>query len=154
MDHILSRIFPNYWSKITCKIEHQSKILGVKVKLKVAHQKFYDLPESVYDEVNGVGLRGAYMTSRLAAKMMVARRSGLIVTVSSPGGLTYVLNVAYGLSKAGKDKMAADMACELRESNVASVSLWPCTAKTELFCDCGLVKMEHIQELFKASGIT
>jgi dehydrogenase/reductase SDR family protein 1 len=69
--------------------------------LKVMHKKFFELPEDVYDQVNNVGLRGHYMCARLAAKMMVPRRKGLIVTTSSPGGLNYIFNVAYGINKAG-----------------------------------------------------
>lgn len=69
--------------------------------LSVHNKKFWELPENVYDEVNGAGLKGHYMTCRQAAKLMVPRKSGLIVTTSSPGGLTYVFNVAYGINKAG-----------------------------------------------------
>lgn len=69
--------------------------------LQVKHKKFWELPENVYDEVLNVGLRDHYMCSRLAAKMMVSRKKGLIVQTSSPGGLGYVLNTAYGIAKAG-----------------------------------------------------
>ncbi len=50
---------------------------------------------------------------------------GLIVNVSSIGGLRYLFNVAYGVGKAACDRMAADCALELKGSNVAMVSLWP-----------------------------
>lgn len=51
------------------------------------HTKFFDLPEDIYDICNEVGLKGHYLCARLAAKMMVPRKSGLIVEVSSPGKL-------------------------------------------------------------------
>lgn len=69
--------------------------------LKVMHTKFWELPEDVYDRVNDVGLRGHYVCARHAARLMTARRRGLIVTTSSPGGLNYIFNVAYGINKAG-----------------------------------------------------
>lgn len=69
--------------------------------LNVMHKKFFDLPEDIYDTVNNVGLKGHYMCARLAAKMMVKRQKGLIVTTSSPGGIGYIFNVAYGINKAG-----------------------------------------------------
>ena len=50
----------------------------------------------------------------------------------------YVGNVAYGVSKAATDKMTADMACELKNHNVAVVSLYP-----------GLVRTEKIMESAK-----
>ena len=64
-------------------------------------------------------------------RMMVPRKSGLIVTVSSPGGLKYVFNCAYGIGKAANDRMAADCGTELRKSNVTMISLWPGPVKTE-----------------------
>jgi len=38
--------------------------------------------------------------------------------------VSYHLGPAYGAQKAGADKMAADMAKELRPHNVAAVSIW------------------------------
>ena len=40
--------------------------------------------------INGVGLRGHYICTTLASRMMVTRKTGLIVSVSSTGGLQYV----------------------------------------------------------------
>ena len=74
---------------------------------------------------------------------MVKRRSGLIVNVSSPGGLRYLFNVAYGVGKAAVDRMAADCAVELKGDGVAMVSLWP-----------GPVATEHVQEKFLQGGDT
>jgi dehydrogenase/reductase SDR family protein 1 len=113
------------------------------------HKKFYELPVEVYDTVNDVGLRGHYICAHHAARMMVPHREGLIVTTSSPGGLNYIFNVAYGINKAGCDRMAADMAIELREMNITSVSLWPGAVKSELFMECGLLKDAAVNQLFQ-----
>ena len=40
-------------------------------------------------------------------------------------------NIPYGVGKAGVEKLAADMAEELRPYNVASVALWPGFIRTE-----------------------
>ena len=64
-------------------------------------------------------------------RMMTRNKSGLIVNVSSVGGLRYLFNVTYGIGKVGKDRMAADCAHELKKYNVAMVSLWPGAVKTE-----------------------
>ncbi|KAH7698555.1 CRE-DHS-9 protein [Aphelenchoides avenae] len=80
---------------------------------------------------------------------MVPNRKGLIVTTSSPGGLSYLFSTAYGINKVGQDRLASDMAMELREHNVASVCLWPGAVKTELFVDCGLVKRDALKELLE-----
>jgi len=95
-------------------------------------KKFYETDISIWDEVNNVGLRNHYICSVYASQMMIPRKSGLIVTISSPGGLRYLFNIAYGVGKAACDRLAADMAVELRPHNICSISLWPGAVKTEL----------------------
>ena len=43
--------------------------------------------------------RNHYMCSVHAAKLMTVRKSGLIVNISSVGGLRYLFNVPYGIGK-------------------------------------------------------
>ncbi|KAE9555789.1 hypothetical protein FO519_001003 [Halicephalobus sp. NKZ332] len=96
-------------------------------------KKFYEFdPEYSYDIINNVGLRNHYICSSYAARLMIPRKSGLIVVVSSMGGMNYLFNVSYGLGKAACDKLAADMAVELRGTGVSAVSLWPGAVKTEI----------------------
>ena len=72
---------------------------------------------------------------------MVPRRSGLIVNVSSIGGLVHFFNVAYGVGKAACDKMASDSAQELKKYNVTFVSLWPGPVKTETIMETVMSKL-------------
>ena len=44
--------------------------------------------------------RSNYIAAWHAAKVMVPAKQGLIVNVSSPGGLRYLFNVSYGVGKA------------------------------------------------------
>lgn len=44
--------------------------------------------------------RNNYICSTYAAQMMVEKKTGLIVNVSSFGGQRYLFNVAYGIGKA------------------------------------------------------
>jgi len=97
--------------------------------------KFWDQPLSMWDTVNVVGLRNHYICTVYAAKIMVPRKSGLIVNVSSAGGLRYLFNIPYGIGKEAVDRMAADCAIELRKSKVAMVSLWPGAVQTEIITD-------------------
>ena len=71
-----------------------------------------------------VGLRSQYVASWYAAPMMVRQKKGLIVFTSSFGSVCYMHGAAYGAQKAGVDKFAADMAVDLKEYNVAAVSIW------------------------------
>ncbi|XP_053408003.1 dehydrogenase/reductase SDR family member 1-like [Mercenaria mercenaria] len=93
--------------------------------------KFWELSPSVWDEVNRVGLRNHYICSVYASRMMVPRKQGLIVNVSSGGGLRYMIGAAYGIGKEACDRMAADCGFELKKHNVAFVSLWPGAVGTE-----------------------
>lgn len=94
--------------------------------------KFWELDPLVWDQVNRVGLRANYVASVQAAKLMVPRKSGTIVNISSAGGLTYAMNAAYGIGKAGQDRMAQDMNMELKGTGVTALAVWPGGVKTEL----------------------
>lgn len=78
-----------------------------------------------------VGLRSAYVASWHAARLMTEQKSGLIGFVSSFGADCYMHGPAYGAQKAGLDKLAHDMAFDLKDSGVISVSLWLGPQKTE-----------------------
>ncbi|KAJ8387638.1 hypothetical protein AAFF_G00151880 [Aldrovandia affinis] len=95
-------------------------------------KKFWETDPSIWDSINNTGLRGHYFCSVYAARLMVAQGRGLIVVISSMGGLKYIFNVPYGVGKAACDRLAADTAVELKGRGVASVSLWPGAVKTEL----------------------
>jgi dehydrogenase/reductase SDR family protein 1 len=92
---------------------------------------FWEMPLWVWDAFHLVGLRSHYVASVYAAPLLIENGGGLIVSVSAPGSRRYVQNVAYGVGKAGVEKLAADMAEELRPHGVASVSLWPGFVRTE-----------------------
>ncbi|CAD5213131.1 unnamed protein product [Bursaphelenchus okinawaensis] len=122
---------------------------GVPYMLKYMHTKFFDLPESIYDTLNNAGLKGHYWCARHAAKLMVPRGKGFIVNISSFGGITYTFNVAYGVGKAGLDRMAADIAWELKEFNIPCISFYPAPNRTELFSkEVGLVKRQSVIEAY------
>jgi dehydrogenase/reductase SDR family member 1 len=84
-----------------------------------------------WDAMFAAGVRAHYVASSHAARVMVERRGGLIVNISFWAAQKYIGNVAYGVAKAATDKMTADMARELREYDVAVVSLYPGLVRTE-----------------------
>lgn len=91
---------------------------------------FWDKPLAMQVLLD-TGLRSHYVASWHAARMMVAQRSGLIAMISSPGARCYMHGPAYGAGKAGIDKMAADMAVDLKKHQVAALSLWAPLTLTE-----------------------
>ncbi|XP_072021055.1 dehydrogenase/reductase SDR family member 1-like [Amphiura filiformis] len=94
--------------------------------------KFWEEDIGMWDTVNNVGLRGHYLTSVYAAQLMVPAKQGLIVNVSSFGGLSRFATAAYCVGKSGCDRMAAECAIDLKKHNIAFISLWPGAVKTEL----------------------
>jgi len=92
---------------------------------------FWEQPISVWDAMHDIGLRSHYVAAAYGAPLMVRARKGLIANISSFGGANYQINVAYGVGKAGVDRLAADMAHDLRPHGVVSVSLWPGIVRTE-----------------------
>lgn len=77
-----------------------------------------------------VGLRSCYVAAYYGAPLLV-RQGGLLVHTSSFGGACYMHGPAYGAVKAGADKMARDMAVDLRPFDVAAVSIWMGLLRTE-----------------------
>ena len=106
---------------------------GVRSLIDAKGKPFWESDLSLWDACNQVGLRSHYVASHFAAKMMTQRKQGLIVTISSWGGLAPIFGVAYGTGKSACDRLAADMALELKPFNVASISLWPGIVGTEQF---------------------
>jgi len=92
---------------------------------------FWQQPLWRWDAMFQAGARAHYVASQLAARVMTTQRSGLIVNISFWAAQKYIGNVAYGVSKAATDKMTADMSHELREHNVAVISLYPGLVRTE-----------------------
>ncbi|XP_061588764.1 dehydrogenase/reductase SDR family member 1 [Cololabis saira] len=115
---------------------------GVQSIFENMGRKFWETDPSIWDSINNAGLRGHYFFSVYGSRMMVAQGHGLIVIVSSMGGLSYLFNVSYGVGKAACDRLAADMAFELKRRGVASVSLWPGAVQTELLSELVLQKGE------------
>jgi dehydrogenase/reductase SDR family protein 1 len=92
---------------------------------------FWEYPIGIWDELMHVGCRSHYVSSHEAVPTMIAQKSGLIVNISSFAGAAYAFNLAYGVGKAAVDRMAKDMAHELRDYDITCVSLWPGWVKTE-----------------------
>jgi NAD(P)-dependent dehydrogenase (short-subunit alcohol dehydrogenase family) len=101
---------------------------------------FWEQPVALWDAMFAAGVRAHYVASALAARLMVAQRSGLIVNISSFAGAGEEPNVAIGVAKGATDRLTASTALQLREHGVAVVSLYPGIVRTE-----GILKWaEHI----------
>lgn len=85
--------------------------------------KFWEEPINVIDTLD-VGLRSSYVATVYASPLMLPQRKGLVVFTSSSGAVHYAFGPAYGVPKAGTDKMAADMAVDFKDFGIAAISIW------------------------------
>jgi NAD(P)-dependent dehydrogenase (short-subunit alcohol dehydrogenase family) len=93
--------------------------------------KFWEQPVATWDAMFAVGVRSAFVASQHAARIMVPQRRGLIVNISYWAAQRYMGNVPYGVAKCAADRLTRDCAFELREHDVAVVSLYPGLVRTE-----------------------
>lgn len=99
--------------------------------------KFWEQDIAVWDNVHTVGLRSHYVATCFAIPLLLKSQASsklprpLVAMISSFGGLTYTFNVAYGVAKAGVDRLAKDMAVELAGENICVTSFWPGLVLTE-----------------------
>jgi len=96
------------------------------------NQPFWERRLSYWDD-NMFATRAAYITSALAARIMVKQESGLIVNISNNVDKRQEgdRNAAYFNSKNSLHLLTADLADELRANHVTVVSLWPGLVRTE-----------------------
>ncbi len=104
---------------------------------------FWEQPARRWRGMLDAGVRAAFVASQQAARRMVPAGRGLIVHVSSWAARKYVGNVVYGVAKAATDKMAADMAHDLRPHKVTVVSLYPGLVRTESVLAAGAFDLSN-----------
>jgi NAD(P)-dependent dehydrogenase (short-subunit alcohol dehydrogenase family) len=104
---------------------------------------FWEQPSWRWDAMISAGVRAAYVASQHAARMMVPARRGLIVHISFWPAQKFIGNAVYGMAKAATDKMASDMAHELKPHGVTVISLYPGLVRTETVLAAGVFDLSN-----------
>ena len=96
-----------------------------------AARHFLEADEAWWDHVLGVNLKGAFLCSLAAARIMARKGSGVIINMSS-GGATRAHrgNVAYDASKGGIEAMTRAMALDLAPYGVRVNAIVPGLIRT------------------------
>ncbi|OBG31786.1 SDR family NAD(P)-dependent oxidoreductase [Mycobacterium sp. E3198] len=118
--------------------------------------KFWEEPLNVIDTL-AVGVRSSYVATVFAVPLMVPQGKGLVVFTSASGAVHYAFGFAYGVPKAGVDKMAADMAVDLEGTGIAAVSMWMGSLLTQRVRDIvarNPEKLGHILETAETPELT
>lgn len=92
-------------------------------------------PAEYWDAINNVGLKSNYVAIVHAARLMVPRRAGLIVNISSFGGTVSIFDAAYGCGKCANDRLIAEFGRELQGTGVTALTLYPGLVSTEFMVD-------------------
>ena len=104
---------------------------------------FWEQPMWRWELMFDAGVRAHYTASRLAASLMIPRKQGLIVNISSGDEGKYRGQVMYDVAKAAVDRMAYAMALELRQHGIAALAIYP-----------GLTRTERVKRFVSAEELT
>lgn len=86
-----------------------------------------------WDQVIGVNLRGSFLCTRVVLAGMLAKKSGVILNVSSVHGvIPWGRQSAYCATKAALEMMTRTLALELQDSGVRAVGLAPGAIQTAI----------------------
>lgn len=92
-----------------------------------------EYPESEWDRVVDINLKGTFLCCQAAGRVMIERRQGKIVNIASIGGfVAYPKAVAYLASKGGVVQLTRSLALEWAPYNVQVNGIAPCLMNTEL----------------------
>ncbi len=92
-----------------------------------------DTEEDTWDQTMDINLKGTYLCSQAVGKIMVKRKKGNIINMSSSAGLKSWPNaVAYCVSKAGVAMLTKAMAKELGAHGIRVNALAPDTVPTSM----------------------
>jgi NAD(P)-dependent dehydrogenase (short-subunit alcohol dehydrogenase family) len=95
-------------------------------------QTLLECPETNWDKVIDVNLKGTYLCSQIVGRVMVKQRKGNIINISSKVGVEPGTGAgAYSISKAGIIMMTRQMALELAPSGIRVNALAPGIVKTD-----------------------
>ena len=132
----LSKYIKKEFGQLDILIHSACQIHGDLVESKPYWEKSLDLWSIIE-----VGLKSNYFLSHALTPLMIDSKGKLILQISSHGAMCYMHGPIYGAQKAGTDKMAFDMAYDLKPFNICSISLWS-----------GIVKDEKTQKVSELHG--
>ena len=91
-----------------------------------------DTEESVYDSIMETNLKGYFVMSQLVGRVMRDQKSGVIINISSAGGVSPAEGLGpYCISKAGINMLTKALALELGPYNVRVNAIAPRIVKTD-----------------------
>lgn len=94
---------------------------------------FWDLEDDFFDKVLTTNMRGTYLVSQAAAKLMIPQKSGSIIVISSIGATrAFRGSVPYVTSKGALDALTRGMAMDLARYGIRVNAVAPGMIATDL----------------------
>jgi 3-oxoacyl-[acyl-carrier protein] reductase len=107
-------------------------ILVNNAGIMVGDVPFVETTASLWREVIETNLTGVYLCCRAVILSMLRQGAGAIINMSSGAAArTGFLNVPYGVSKAGLDRLTLGLSAEFSAQGIACISLSPPVSNTE-----------------------
>lgn len=103
----------------------------------------HELPETEWDAMLDINLKGAWMVARRIIPIMIAQHSGVIINNSSVAGLRGMNRLShYAASKWGLTGLTKSWAIELAPHNIRAISIHPTGVNTPM--NDGLAALEGL----------
>jgi len=100
---------------------------------KIIVKSLLDTPEDEWDEIIDINLKGYYLCSQAAGRIMLERKTGTIINMGSRIGMKALKNrAAYCIAKAGVLMLTRVLALELASYNIRVNAIAPGIVKTEM----------------------
>jgi NAD(P)-dependent dehydrogenase (short-subunit alcohol dehydrogenase family) len=115
---------------------------GYEVEGRISQAPFWEQPPHYWDRMFVSGVRATLISSRFAAPLMLQRNQGLIVNITAWVDDVYLSNIFYDTAKSAINRMTWGMGQELKQRNIAAVSIAP-----------GFIRTERVVAAFDAAGM-
>lgn len=100
--------------------------------LMIGDLAFTDMSPNQCREIIDTNLWGAYLCCHALVPAMLRQGAGVIINISSGAAVrTGFLNIPYGVSKAGLDRLTLGLDAEFASQGIACVSLSPSVSSTD-----------------------
>jgi NAD(P)-dependent dehydrogenase (short-subunit alcohol dehydrogenase family) len=93
---------------------------------------FLEMPEEHWDTLMDVNCKSCFLCSQAVSKVMIERRKGSIINISSTGAQPRGGVSAYGAAKAAQNRLTAGLAHDLAEYNIRVNAIAPGMVRTGL----------------------